>query len=56
MNKGKKYTKVAKILYETKDKDLIIQHLKMMLLRLIILKKQVLRGKVYLIIGFLNIF
>ena len=37
MNKGKKlYEGKAKILYETKDKDLIIQHFKMMLLLLII--------------------
>ena len=28
MNKGKKLYKVVKIFYETKDKDLIIQHFK----------------------------
>ena len=38
MNKGKKIYEGAKILYETKDKDLIIRILKMMLRPLIILK------------------
>ena len=57
MNKGNKlYEGKAKIIYETKDKNLVIQHLKMMQPLLIILKKQKLKVKAYLIIVFQNIF
>ena len=46
MNKGNKlYEGKAKIIYETKDKNLVIQHFKMMLPLLIILKKPKLKVK-----------
>ena len=46
MNKGNKlYETKAKIIYETKDKDLIVNTLKMMQLLSIILKKQKLKVK-----------
>ena len=57
MNKGKKlYEGKAKILYETKDKNIIIQHFKDDATAFNNLKKVLLRAKVYLIIEFQNIF
>ena len=57
MNKGKKlYEGKAKILYETKDKSLIIQHFKDDATAFNNLKKQALKVKVFLITEFLNIF
>ena len=57
MNKGKKlYEGKAKILYETKDKDLIIQHFKDDATAFNNLKKQMLKEKASLIIEYQSIY
>ena len=57
MNKGKKlYEGKAKILYETKDKELVIQHFKDDATAFNNLKKASVEGKGVLIIEYQNIF
>ena len=57
MNKGKKiYEGKAKILYETKDKSLAIQHFKDDATAFNNQKKLMLKEKEFLIIEFLNTF
>ena len=57
MNKGKKlYEGKAKILYETKEKGLAIQHFKDDATAFNNQKRQMLKEKVFLIIVYQNIF